>query len=82
MKIINDDEGETEKMAQQLVDRRDQEFVIWEQMACEEITTLPPFRAFNKNLIYLNLLNCTVTDKNKNEHWYGKSRDNLNKIFK
>ncbi len=35
-------------MAQQLVDRRDQEFVIWEQMNCEEITQLPPYRAFNK----------------------------------
>ena len=35
-------------MAQQLVDKRDQEFVIWEQMVCEEITKLPPFRAFNK----------------------------------
>jgi len=35
-------------MVQQLADRRDQDFVIWEQMNCEEITKLPLYRAFSK----------------------------------
>ncbi|MBR9979681.1 MAG: acyl-CoA dehydrogenase [Desulfatitalea sp.] len=35
-------------MAQQLADRRDQDFVIWEQMNNEEITKHSKYKAFNK----------------------------------
>jgi len=35
-------------MGQQLADRRDQDFVIWEQMNCEEIIHHPYYRAFNR----------------------------------
>ena len=35
-------------MAQQLVDRRDQDFVIWEQMNCEKILNYEKYREFNK----------------------------------
>jgi len=35
-------------MAQQLIDRRDQEFVIWEQMALEEMLADERFRDFNR----------------------------------
>jgi alkylation response protein AidB-like acyl-CoA dehydrogenase len=35
-------------MPQQLADRRDQDFVIWEQMNCEEILQHETYREFNK----------------------------------
>jgi alkylation response protein AidB-like acyl-CoA dehydrogenase len=35
-------------MAQQVADRRDQDFVIWEQMNCEEILKHETYREFNK----------------------------------
>jgi alkylation response protein AidB-like acyl-CoA dehydrogenase len=35
-------------MPQQLADRRDQDFVIWEQMKCEEILKHETYREFNK----------------------------------
>ncbi len=35
-------------MPQQVADRRDQEFVIWEQMNCEEILKHEAYREFNK----------------------------------
>jgi alkylation response protein AidB-like acyl-CoA dehydrogenase len=35
-------------MAQQLVDRRDQDFVIWEQMNCEQILDYENYKEFNK----------------------------------
>jgi len=35
-------------MAQQMVDRRDQDFVIWEQMHCEEMLTHDLYKEFNK----------------------------------
>jgi alkylation response protein AidB-like acyl-CoA dehydrogenase len=35
-------------MPQQLADRRDQEFVIWEQMNCEEIIENEVYKEFNK----------------------------------
>jgi alkylation response protein AidB-like acyl-CoA dehydrogenase len=35
-------------MPQQLADRRDQDFVIWEQMNCEEILKHETYREFNK----------------------------------
>ena len=35
-------------MPQQLADRRDQEFVIWEQMNCEEIIENEIYQEFNK----------------------------------
>lgn len=35
-------------MAQQLVDRRDQDFVIWEQMNCEQILNHEKYKEFNK----------------------------------
>jgi alkylation response protein AidB-like acyl-CoA dehydrogenase len=34
-------------MAQQLVDRRDQDFVIWEQINCAEILTYDKYKEFN-----------------------------------
>ena len=37
-------------MAQQLADRRDQEFVIWEQMNCEELLKLERYKEFNKKI--------------------------------
>ena len=35
-------------MPQQVADRRDQDFVIWEQMNCEEILKHETYREFNK----------------------------------
>jgi hypothetical protein len=35
-------------MAQQLVDRRDQDFVIWEQTNCAEILNCEKYREFDK----------------------------------
>ena len=35
-------------MAQQVADRRDQDFVIWEQMACEEILKNEKYQDFNR----------------------------------
>ena len=35
-------------MAQQLVDRRDLDFVLWEQLNCEEMLKLDAFKDFNK----------------------------------
>jgi alkylation response protein AidB-like acyl-CoA dehydrogenase len=35
-------------MAQQLADRRDQDFVIWEQMNCDEILANDNYKEFNK----------------------------------
>ena len=35
-------------MAQQVADRRDQDFVIWEQMECEEILKNESYREFNR----------------------------------
>jgi alkylation response protein AidB-like acyl-CoA dehydrogenase len=35
-------------MAQQVADRRDQDFVIWEQMNCEEILKHETYREFNR----------------------------------
>lgn len=35
-------------MAQQLTDRRDQEFVIWEQMKSEDILKYGPYKEFNR----------------------------------
>ena len=35
-------------MAQQLIDRRDQEFVIWEQMTLEETLDSERFKEFNR----------------------------------
>lgn len=35
-------------MAQQLVDRRDQDFVIWEQMNCEQILDYENYKEFNQ----------------------------------
>ena len=35
-------------MPQQVADRRDQEFVIWEQMKCEEILKHETYHEFNK----------------------------------
>ena len=37
-------------MAQQLVDQRDMEFVIWEQFNNEEILNNDQFAAFNKSV--------------------------------
>ena len=35
-------------MAQQLVDRRDQDFVIWEQINCADILNHETYKEFNK----------------------------------
>ena len=35
-------------MPQQVADRRDQDFVIWEQMNCEEILAHKKYSEFNK----------------------------------
>ena len=35
-------------MGQQLADRRDQDFVIWEQMKCEEVINHPYYKGFNR----------------------------------
>ena len=35
-------------MAQQIADRRDLDFVIWEQMQCDEILANEPYKEFNK----------------------------------
>ena len=35
-------------MPQQVADRRDQDFVLWEQMNCEEILTHETYQEFNK----------------------------------
>ena len=35
-------------MAQQVADRRDQDFVIWEQMECEEILKNENYQEFNR----------------------------------
>jgi hypothetical protein len=42
-------------MAQQLVDRRDQDFVIWEQTNCEEILNNEQYKEFNKKTCILIL---------------------------
>jgi hypothetical protein len=36
-------------MAQQIADRRDIDFVIWEQMKCEEILRYELYKEYNKN---------------------------------
>ena len=42
-------------MAQQLVDRRDQDFVIWEQINCADILNLETYKEFNKKTCTLIL---------------------------